>query len=900
MPLSAGTRLGPYEILAPLGAGGMGEVYRARDTRLDRAVAIKVLPSEVSSDAARLSRFEKEARSASALNHPNIVTIYEIERSDSAYYIVMELVDGKTLREVFASGPVPLKKTLQITAQITEGLAKAHAASIVHRDLKPENVMLTSDGLVKVLDFGLAKLPPAAAEGASQMPTQEGAPTHPGVILGTVGYMSPEQARGAAVDYRSDQFALGSVLYEMLTGKRPFQRDSSAQTLAAIIEDEPEPISALNPKVPVPVRWIVERCLAKEPADRYASTLDLARDLANVRDHLSEASTSPSGLVAAPAVRPRTLALRPIVWGALGLAIGAAVVFFLLRSPTEEPPAVHTLTFSGHDSSPSVSPDGRTMAFVSDRDGVPRIWLKQFAGGGEVPLTSGPDSAPRFSPDGSMILFARREGSRTSLYRVPAVGGEPRKLIDDALEGDWSPDGRQIAFLRLKTERGATNSVLGVAAADGSGRRELRTLENEVAVAPRWSPDGQTIAFVVSAQFGLGGVTREPIRLVRLDGKEERRLLPPPGGSLVSSVAWSGSGDKLIYAQTESVAAATFMTSGPTRIVRQDISSGRARILFWIPAPSQIVDIAGPGHVVFDTFNSRENLREVPLGPRGRMPDQRWLTRGNSIDRQPIYSPEGDWLAFTSNRSGNLDLWEIGVKTGTIRRLTDDTADDWDPGFSPDGRKIIWSSNRSGHFEIWMAEADGSSAHQLTNDGFDAENPTMTRDGRWVVYNSGHPRTHGVWKIRSDGSEATQLAAGTTAWPEASPDGNYALYTLQRAEGNVVRVVRIADGIAVASEVLIRGVATGRARWLPDGHAIAFIDANEKGVRGVSVQDFAPGQDTSATRRPLAAFDPELNAESFAFSRDGSRMAVAVSETVQSIMTADGVPGVAPPVRHPR
>jgi eukaryotic-like serine/threonine-protein kinase len=281
-------------------------VYRARDTRLGREVAIKVLPAALASDMERLKRFEREARSASSLNHPNIVTIYDIGSADSVSYIAMELVSGQALRSSILRDALPVRQLLQVGTQLAEGLAKAHAAGIVHRDLKPENVMVTEEGLVKILDFGLAKLtqPDRSGSGRTQALTVSAA-TEEGVILGTVGYMSPEQATGQSVDYRSDQFAFGSILYEMATGRRAFHRGSAPQTLAAIIQDEPEPIAALNPKVPAPLRWLVERCLAKEPRNRFASTEDLARDLAAIRDHLSEATSAISGLQAEPSRPPR-------------------------------------------------------------------------------------------------------------------------------------------------------------------------------------------------------------------------------------------------------------------------------------------------------------------------------------------------------------------------------------------------------------------------------------------------------------------------------------------------------------------------------------------------------------------------------------------------------------------
>src|SRR5438445_7828890 len=284
MTISPGSRLGPYEVIAPLGAGGMGEVWRARDARLGREVAIKVLPEDVSSDHDRVKRFELEARAASALNHPNIVTIHEIGEAEGRAYLVMERVEGQTLGEVLHEGLMPMRRLLSIAAQTADGLARAHEAGIVHRDLKPQNLMVTKDGFVKILDFGLAKLVPSEASAAAltAAPTATSG-TGAGTVLGTVGYMSPEQASGRPLDHRSDQFSLGAILYEMATGRRAFEKNTPVETLSAIIREDPEPVGPQNSRAPAPLRWTIERCLAKSPEDRYVSTRDLARDLASVR-----------------------------------------------------------------------------------------------------------------------------------------------------------------------------------------------------------------------------------------------------------------------------------------------------------------------------------------------------------------------------------------------------------------------------------------------------------------------------------------------------------------------------------------------------------------------------------------------------------------------------------------
>ena len=380
MMLASGARLGPYEILGPLGAGGMGEVYRARDTRLGREVAIKVLPEFLSSDRDRLDRFEKEARSASSLNHPNIVTIYDIGKSGSTSYIAMELVEGQTLRELLAAGPLPIKRTLQFASQVADGLARAHAAGIVHRDLKPENLMVRKDGFAKILDFGLAKLTQAQAGSGEGTQAPTSAPgTQSGVVLGTVGYMSPEQASGRSVDSRSDQFSLGAILYEMVAGERAFAGASAVETLAAIIREEPKPLASVNPKAPALLCSIVERCLSKDPEERYGSTQDLAHDLRSLREHLT-AAPEPETSTAMPAPARKGIP-RPALWtaGVLLLGLLLAGAWRVFKSGSEAPPvsgrarsiAVLPLDNLGGRPEDEYFADGMTESLITDLAKVP-------------------------------------------------------------------------------------------------------------------------------------------------------------------------------------------------------------------------------------------------------------------------------------------------------------------------------------------------------------------------------------------------------------------------------------------------------------------------------------------------------------------------------------------------
>ncbi|MGD8375891.1 MAG: protein kinase, partial [Acidobacteriota bacterium] len=760
--LEPGKRLGHYEILGTLGAGGMGEVYRARDAKLDRDVAVKVLPPEVSRDPDRVARFQREARAASALNHPNILHVYDIGHEGDTFFLVMELVEGSTLRDLLAEGPLPPRRLLEIGEQIAAGLAKAHAAGIVHRDLKPENVMVTGDGLVKILDFGLAKLNPAQDGSSSQMATALA--TGSGVVLGTASYMSPEQARGRPVAFESDQFSLGTVLYEMGSGRRPFSGESFVQILNGIIEDEPEPLLRTNPKLPQPLGWIVARCLAKEPAERYAATVDLARDLRSLRENLSDL-TQASLTTTAPEERSRRRAGggRGLAIGLVaGLAVGAAAMAWLAPRlfPPPPPPELRALSFSGADGMADASPDGRTLAFVSLRGGRSRIWLKQLADGSEIALTGGEDLAPRFSPDGSSVLFVHEEGHLSYLYRISAFGGEPRRVLADAMAGAWSPDGRSLAFIRYTLQEGTTVSQVGIADADGGGERILAEVPRRALEGPRFSPDGHWIA-VVGGGFG-NSEGRDEILLVRPDGSEVRGVPTPGKGGDVSAVAWLLGSRKVVYIQGESqtnvALGTTTVSSGAGRLLLHDLFSGDSRVLLWTPNLAFAVDVVDDGEVVFDAITATQNLQEYVLAD-GTGASPRALSQGGSLDRQPIYTPDGKWIVYSSNRTGNLDIWARSLEEGSERRLTDHEDDDWDPGFLPDGR-LIFTSRRTGNFEIWLAEPDGSGARQVSHDGFNAENATPALGGEWLVYNSGNPEHSGLWKVRLDGTEATQLVEG--------------------------------------------------------------------------------------------------------------------------------------------
>ncbi len=445
MSLSAGTRLGPYEILAPLGAGGMGEVYRARDTRLGREVAVKVLPEEFARDPERLRRFEGEARAASALSDPHIVTVFDVGTESGLHYFACELVDGSDLRRTVDGGALPIRKALDLAEQIASGLAAAHEKGIVHRDLKPENILLTRSGLAKIADFGLAKLTESSGPGISQLPTSDGRQTSAGVVMGTVGYMSPEQASGRVVDFRSDQFAFGSILYELLAGRSPFRRTTAAETMTAILREEPEPLSQAAPKTPAPVVWVVERCLSKEPGERYAATRDLAHDLGRFR--AASLGTGPISASAGtmPARSRGTLPFK-ITAGVAVLATAAAL-FFALR-PAPPPPFYQQLTFRRGDVvRAKFAPDGQTILYSASWDGKDsKVYLTRTNDRDSTPLALPPAMLFSISPSGKVAIGIGPDAD--TLAETSLAAGAPRLIAEKVTFADYQPGTERLAISR--------------------------------------------------------------------------------------------------------------------------------------------------------------------------------------------------------------------------------------------------------------------------------------------------------------------------------------------------------------------------------------------------------------------------------------------------------------------
>jgi Tol biopolymer transport system component len=732
--LAAGRRLGPYEIVSPLGAGGMGEVYRARDPRLGREVAIKVLPEDFAEDEDSLKRFETEAKAIAALSHPSILAVFDTGEADGHRFVVTELLEGETLRSRLRQGPLGYRKAAEHAARVAEGLAAAHEKGIVHRDVKPENLFLLNDGRIKILDFGLARQDPLLAGGGdlSSSPTAA-RPTNPGAMIGTVGYLSPEQARGEAADQRADIFSLGAVLYEMLTGRRTFPGTSAAELISAILRDEPPAPSELDARIPRALDLIVLHCLEKKAEQRYQS----ARDLAFQLDSVVGAQTTQVGavVVGAPRRWPRRL-----MWAAVGLVL-AGLAFEAGRRVGGSGTGAAVLRFEqltdrpGEETEAQLSPDGSTFVYVSEASGNADIYLQRVGGRNPIDLTAdseAADTAPAFSPDGERIAFcSEREGG--GIFVMGSTGESVKRLTDFGYDPSWSPDGKRIVFSSGNGQdpwnRDALAQLWTVASAGG----EVRPLtEKGDAVQPRWSPGGRRIAY-----WGLNnGSGQRDIWTIAADGSGEAVAVtndPPMDWDPV----WSPDGRRLYFASER---------GGSMNLWRVliDEATGRVR---GEPEPmttpsrtSGWVSLSRDGReLLYVSSDQRSSIQRLGFDPvRGRVSEPpRAVFQGSRVIYTQDISPDGEWIAF-SNLGGQEDLYVVKHDGTGYRQLTDDRFHDRGPKWSPDGKRIAFYSDRSGRYETWAIRPDGSGLEQLTKTtGPSRWDTEWAPDGKHIVTTDG-------------------------------------------------------------------------------------------------------------------------------------------------------------------
>jgi serine/threonine protein kinase/Tol biopolymer transport system component len=782
----AGRRILHFQVLEPVGSGGMGVVYRAEDTRLGRTVALKFLAPELGRNMDAKQRFLTEARAASALDHPNVCTILEVgESADGLLFLAMPCYAGEDLQSRIARGPLPLAEAVDIAAQTAQGLAKAHRHGIIHRDLKPANLFLTADGLVKILDFGLAKLAGAAAL------------TRRGSFLGTPAYMAPEQTRGEEVDARADVWSLGVALYEMLTGRRPFNGGAAQAVIYAVLHTDPEAVERLRPEVPPELARLIHRLIAKDPRDRPADANEVLRELRLMQGQPGS-GTRTAPVDAAPGRRlPKAVTL--------GLAValtGAAVAGLVAWRRGGPETAGGQMTFTrltdmaGRESFPSLSPDGNFFVYVAAVNGDNRdVFLQRVGGGNPIDLTGDSaedDTQPAFSPDGRQIAFrSEREGG--GIFLMGATGESVRRLTNFGFNPAWSPDGREIAVasegVTTPFTRRSSSRIFRVDVATGASR----PVPVEDGVQPSWSPHGLRLAY-----WGLAGPANRVIWTVPADGGPPVQVTDDAFYNW--SPVWSPDGAFLYFASDR---------GGSMNLWRVPVDEASGRIL-GAPQPlttpsesSATPSFARDGRrVLYATDDSRSFLETVPLDPgKGRTAGPPALVfEGSRSLRGCDVSPDGASIVFRT-AAPQEDLYLIRADGRDLRQLTDDPARDRAPRWSPDGRRILFSSNRSGKYEAWTIRPDGSGLTQVTRaPGESVNNPIWSPDGRRIAFTYG---SHGTSLLDLDRPSASphRLSAlpggqvfAATSW---SGDGRWLTGFFQRQDRMAVPGVvlwSLADG----------------------------------------------------------------------------------------------------------
>jgi len=766
MPLTSGTKLGPYEIQAPIGAGGMGEVYRARDSRLHRDVAIKVLPASFASDPDRLNRFAQESRATAALNHPNILSIFDIGSDNGKPYVVSELLHGETLRERLRSGALSYRKAIECAKHIADGLAAAHEKGIVHRDLKPENVFITEDGRVKILDFGLAKLTRPEADSSGDAPTQQ-VETDAGTVMGAIGYMSPEQVRGKPADARSDIFSLGAILYEMLSGKRAFHGDSPVDTMSAILKKDPPDLSETNRNVAPALERIVRHCLEKNAAERFQSARDVAFNLEALTDVSAASRTAIKALPESANYRW----LWPALAAVLVLASWIAIYRYARRGAATAAPTFHEITFrNGTIGEARFAPDGQTIIYGAAWDGRPQeIFSTRFDSTDSRSVGLPPAQILSISPKGEMAIalnpvnFSFTQSG--TLARVPLAGGAPREVFENVFGADWTPDGQSFALIRP----GGVTAALHLEFPAGNVIYEPKGWVSHV----RFSPDGEFLAIADHVPGGDDG------RVVILD-RHGNRKSSSSFYSSVEGVAWSASGKEVWFSAVPAGAARSVYALEP---------SGKERLIYRSPGGLTIHDISRTGQILLTADKSRVSLFALPPG-ESRERSLSWFDwslltdmsrdgktvifseTGEAVganysiymrktDASPavrlgdggfgFLSPDGRWVLSSDGSPAKLLLLPTGV--GEPRQLTDDKIDHFNPAWCPDGKAIVFSAAEPGHEpRTYLLPLEGGSPRPLTPEGIFGG--LITPDGKFLFALDSQRQP---WRYPLAGGEPTKL-----------------------------------------------------------------------------------------------------------------------------------------------
>jgi serine/threonine protein kinase len=820
-----GSTLGHHRVLEKLGEGGMGEVFVAHDTKLDRRVALKILPASVAADVDRRERFVREARAIAALNHPNIVTVHSVEESGDTHFLTMELVEGRTLAEVIPAKGLPLEQLLKIAIPLADAVSAAHERGITHRDLKPANVMVTPDGRVKVLDFGLAKLrdEPAAPEPKGSVTKLEAQPlTGEGRIVGTVTYMSPEQAEGKAIDHRSDIFSLGVVLYEMATGERPFKGDSSASTLSAILRDTPKPITDIHPNLPRDLGKIVRRMLTKDPEHRFQSAKDLRNELEELKQDVDSGELNrPTSI---PASGRRGVGAMA-VWAGAGAAVVALAWFGISRfaSGSSTPPLTGTFTqltsAEGVETSPSLSPDGKWIVYAAAGD----VYLQTI--GGQVPINltkdePAADNAPAFSPDGELIAFRSARGGG-GIFVMGRTGESVRRLTDRGFDPAWTPDGKFLVAGTAATidPEGRVGISEGLKIAVDTG--EITRISIGDFMQPSVSPNGQRVAY-----WGLPVTTGTPLAFagndrdlwtVGLDGTDPVQVTRDAATDW--NPIWSPDGRFLYFASDR---------GGSMNLWRVGIDERSGRAVgqpeaITTPAPYiGFLSRSGDGRrLAYASIAFTRNIARVPFDPlkgvvTGPAAD---ITTGTVDWYRPEPSPDGSSMVFASLHRQE-DIYLARADGTGVRQLTNDPARDRLARWSPDGRQLAFYSNRTGFFSFWTINPDGSALRERVNAGMTLNYPVWSPDGLRLVGTQSPTRRVFIFALE-DGVVSRPLetlppypeSAVFQAWDWSSDGKQLAGYTSTGAVSVYSFETRTYTRIASGS----------LPRWLSDNRRLVYV-----------------------------------------------------------------------------
>jgi Tol biopolymer transport system component len=812
MALASGTKLGPYEIQSLLGAGGMGEVYRAKDARLDRIVAIKVLPASFSADHDRMQRFAQEARAAAALNHPNILSIFDIGDEHGSPYVVSELLEGETLRERLRSGALPSRKAIDYGLQVARGLAAAHEKGIVHRDLKPENLFITSDGRVKILDFGLAKLTRPEAVSGADAPTVH-AVTEPGLIMGTAGYMSPEQVRGQVADPRSDIFAFGTILYEMIAGKRAFHGETSADTMSAILKEEMPELSETARNVPAGLERIVQHCLEKNPSQRFHSAGDLAFDLESLTE--ISATSSKSGAQAAVAQARGTESRRKVAGVASAIALAAAMIglgWWLGRGGGAAPLAEYQqITFrTGSIGDARFTPDGSIVYSASWDGGDYQLYLARTDDNGARDLGLKDVDLLSISKSGELAIrlntvdlggYARAG----TLARVPLSGGTPREVLENVQDADWATNGESMAVVRFVPENSHWRLEYPIG-------KVLFDSINWISL-PRISPDGKRVAF--ADHENTGGDDEGSVAIIDLDGREKKLA---SGFVSIEGIVWSSAGDELWFTATR---------TGSAENLRGVTLTGKERMITNVPGGMWLQDTRN-GLALMVTHQIRIGIRGKPPGGKEER-ELGWLgwsiLRDVSRDgRKVLFEEDGDgggpkYTVFVRDTDGSPPV-RIGNGTGAA--------------ISPDDKWVITRPAKEG--ALFVVPTGAGETRQLTHDNISYDSVRYLPDGKQLLASgieAGHGArdylidlTNGNAKpITPEGIAGTELSPDGRKAAVLGPDGKWGIWPL---DGGAVRPIPQLD-----SKYAVTG-------WTPDGASV-YVVSNHLREKTAKVYRVDPG-----------------------------------------------------------